>query len=126
MATPVELDGGLERDHGCHVVPGLGRSVLHRGVGSAAALLRSTNTSCEEAERERPPREPAHLLHRCVVVGDVGLVVLLVVKPHDLGVHYWLQGRVVVRQVRQLGSGEGAGAELGCEEPRCVQEGKEE
>lgn len=41
------------------------------------------------------------LLEGLVVVGDVGLVVLLVVELHDLAADDGLQGAVVVRKVRE-------------------------
>ena len=41
------------------------------------------------------------LLERLVVVGDVGLVVLLMVELHDLSANLWLQSTIVARQLRQ-------------------------
>ena len=41
------------------------------------------------------------LLERLVVVGDVGLVVLLMVELHDLSANHWLQSTIVVRQLWQ-------------------------
>ena len=40
------------------------------------------------------------LLECLVVVGDVGLVVLLMVELHDLFANHWLQSNIVVRQLK--------------------------
>ena len=54
------------------------------------------------------------LLKCLVVIGDVSLVVLLVVKLHDLGADGGLQIAVVVGKIRQRESVEATGGERSC------------
>lgn len=77
QARERERTSAVELDGGLELDDGGGAALFHGGV---------------------------ELLQRLVVVGDVGLVVLLVMNLHDLTAYGRLQGTVVIGQV---GQGEG-------------------